>query len=64
MLRIPHCLDNRLTEGGKVVSPMHRTRSTLLSRNVSILTLINVKRCQLATSLLSAVLIKMGVGSI
>jgi hypothetical protein len=23
MLRIPHCLDNRLTDGGKVVSPMH-----------------------------------------
>jgi hypothetical protein len=23
MLRIPHCLDNRLTNGGKVVSPMH-----------------------------------------
>jgi hypothetical protein len=24
MLRIPHCLDNRLTNGGKVVSPTHR----------------------------------------
>jgi hypothetical protein len=24
MLRIPHCLDNRLTDGGKVVSPTHR----------------------------------------
>jgi hypothetical protein len=23
MLRIPHCLDNRLTDGGKVVSPRH-----------------------------------------
>jgi hypothetical protein len=23
MLRIPHCLDNRFTDGGKVVSPMH-----------------------------------------
>jgi hypothetical protein len=23
MLRIPHCLDNRLTDGGKVVSPKH-----------------------------------------
>jgi hypothetical protein len=23
MLRIPHYLDNRLTDGGKVVSPMH-----------------------------------------
>jgi hypothetical protein len=23
MLRISHCLDNRLTDGGKVVSPMH-----------------------------------------
>jgi hypothetical protein len=24
MLRIPHCLDNRLTNGGMVVSPTHR----------------------------------------
>jgi hypothetical protein len=23
MLRIPHCLDNRLTDGGKVVRPTH-----------------------------------------
>jgi hypothetical protein len=23
MLKIPHCLDNRLTDGGKVVSPTH-----------------------------------------
>jgi hypothetical protein len=28
MLRIPHCLDNRLTDGGKVVSPTHWTSST------------------------------------
>jgi hypothetical protein len=28
MLRIPHCLHNRLTDGGEVVSPMHRPRST------------------------------------
>jgi hypothetical protein len=28
MLRIPHCLDNRLTNGGKVVSPTHRLRFT------------------------------------
>jgi hypothetical protein len=24
MLRISHCLDNRLIDGGKVVSPTHR----------------------------------------
>jgi hypothetical protein len=24
MLRIPHCLENRLTDGGKVVSPTRR----------------------------------------
>jgi hypothetical protein len=24
MLRIPHCLDNRLIDGGKVVSPTHQ----------------------------------------
>jgi hypothetical protein len=27
MLRIPHCLDSRLTDGGKVVRPKHRLRS-------------------------------------
>jgi hypothetical protein len=27
MLIIPHCRDNRLTDGGKVVSPTHRPRS-------------------------------------
>jgi hypothetical protein len=29
MLRIPHCIDSQLTDGGKVVSPMHRPLSTL-----------------------------------
>jgi hypothetical protein len=28
MLRIPHCLDNLLTVGGKVVSPTHRPHFT------------------------------------
>jgi hypothetical protein len=28
MLRIPHCLDNRPTDDGEVVSPTHRPRST------------------------------------
>jgi hypothetical protein len=28
MLRIPHCLDSPLTDGGKVVSLTHRPRST------------------------------------
>jgi hypothetical protein len=28
MLRIPHCLDSRLTDGGKIVSPANRQRST------------------------------------
>jgi hypothetical protein len=28
MLRIPHCLDNRLTDGGKVVSPTYRPHFT------------------------------------
>jgi hypothetical protein len=39
MLRIPHCLDNRLVDGGKVVSPTHRPHFTshkhYLSFNVS-----------------------------
>jgi hypothetical protein len=29
MLRIPHCLDNRLIDGSKVAFPTHRPRSTL-----------------------------------
>jgi hypothetical protein len=29
MLRIPHCVDNRLTDGGQVVSLTRRPRSTL-----------------------------------
>jgi hypothetical protein len=29
MLRIPHCIDIGLTDGGKVVSLTHRPRSTL-----------------------------------
>jgi hypothetical protein len=33
MLRIPHCLDNRLTNGGMVVSPTHRPRSTPQKHN-------------------------------
>jgi hypothetical protein len=28
MLRIPHCLDNLLTDGGKVVSPTHPPQFT------------------------------------
>jgi hypothetical protein len=28
MLRVPHCLDSRLTDGGKVVSPTQRPRSS------------------------------------
>jgi hypothetical protein len=28
MLRISHCLDSRLTDGGKIVSPTYRLRST------------------------------------
>jgi hypothetical protein len=28
MLRSPRCLDNQLTDGGKVVSPRHWSRST------------------------------------
>jgi hypothetical protein len=28
MIRIPHCVDNRLTDGGKVVSRMHRPHFT------------------------------------
>jgi hypothetical protein len=34
-LRIPHCLDNRLIDGGKVVRPTHRPRSTPQKRYFS-----------------------------
>jgi hypothetical protein len=36
MLRIPYCLDNRLTDGGKVVSPTQRPRSTPQKHYVSV----------------------------
>jgi hypothetical protein len=36
MLRIPHCVDNRLTDGGKVVSPNHRLLSAPQKHNVSV----------------------------
>jgi hypothetical protein len=36
MLRIPHCLDSRLTDGGKVVSLTHRPRSTLQKHYYSV----------------------------
>jgi hypothetical protein len=42
ILRIPHCLDNRLTDGGKVVSPTHRPRSTLQKHLFLLLVLISV----------------------
>jgi hypothetical protein len=29
ILRTPHCLDNRFTDGGEVVSLMHQPHSTL-----------------------------------
>jgi hypothetical protein len=32
MLGVPHCLDNRLIDGGKVVTP--RTGHTLFPRNI------------------------------
>jgi hypothetical protein len=35
MLRIPHCLDSRLTDGGQFVSPTHRSRSTPQKHNFS-----------------------------
>jgi hypothetical protein len=35
MLRIPNCLDNRITDGGKVVSFTHRPRSTPQKHNFS-----------------------------
>jgi hypothetical protein len=42
MLRITHCLDNQLTDGGKVVSPTHP--HTLLHRNIIFLLLVLIDR--------------------
>jgi hypothetical protein len=36
MLRISHCSDNRPTDGGKVVSPTHRTHLTPQKHYVSV----------------------------
>jgi hypothetical protein len=36
MLRIPHCLDSRITDGGKVVNPTHRPRSIHRERYSSV----------------------------
>jgi hypothetical protein len=40
MLRIPHCLDNRLRDGVKVVSPTHTPH--LLPRNIIIIIIIKI----------------------
>jgi hypothetical protein len=45
MLRIPHCLDNRLTDGGKVVSFTHRPRPTPKKHIFPSQVLISVKGC-------------------
>jgi hypothetical protein len=42
MLKIPHCLDNRLTDSGKVASLTHRPRSTPQKHDFSLLVLISV----------------------
>jgi hypothetical protein len=34
-LRIPHCLDNRLTDGGNIVIPTHRPRSAVQKHYLS-----------------------------
>jgi hypothetical protein len=43
MLTIPHYLDNRLTDGDKVVSSTHRPRSTPQIHYFSVLVLISVR---------------------
>jgi hypothetical protein len=40
MLRIPHCPENWLTDGGKVVNPNHQQRST--PRNIIFLVLVHI----------------------
>jgi hypothetical protein len=43
MLRISHCLDNRLTDGGKAISLKHRQRSTPQRHYFLLLLLISVR---------------------
>jgi hypothetical protein len=43
MLKIPHFLGNRLTDGGKFVSPTHRQRSIPQKYYFSVLVLISVR---------------------
>jgi hypothetical protein len=42
MLRIPHCLDSRLIDGGKVVRLTHRLRSTPQKHFFFLLILVSV----------------------
>jgi hypothetical protein len=42
ILRIQHCLDNRLTDGSKVVNPAHRPRSTPQKHYFLLLVLISI----------------------
>jgi hypothetical protein len=46
MLRIPHCLDNRLRDAGEVVSLTHRPRSTPQKHFFLLLILISVRGCK------------------
>jgi hypothetical protein len=43
LLRIPHCLDSRLTDGGKLVSSKHRPHSTPQNIIFLFLVLISVR---------------------
>jgi hypothetical protein len=43
MLRVPHCLDSGLKDGGKVVSLTHRQRSTVQKHIFLLLVLISVR---------------------
>jgi hypothetical protein len=51
MLRIPHFLDNRLTDGGQVVSPQHKIEN--FSQKVATI-LIKFKQFMAATTLNNA----------
>jgi hypothetical protein len=46
MLRIPHCLDNRLIDGGKVVSPTHQPHFTPQKRSMYINTYVKHLKCK------------------
>jgi hypothetical protein len=52
MVKIPHCTDSWLTDGGKVVSPTQLPRSTPQKHDFLLLVLISDRLCGLVVRVL------------